>query len=35
MCPSEWVHSKNKYIRTFKKEIYYAGLDVVEVDGKK
>ena len=26
---------KDKYIRTFKKEIYYAGLDAVEVDGKK
>ncbi len=26
---------KDKYIRTFKKEIYYSGLDTVEVDGKK
>jgi hypothetical protein len=26
---------KDKYIRTFKKEIYYAGLDAVEVDDKK
>jgi len=26
---------KDKYIRTFKKEIYYSGLDIVEVYGKK
>jgi hypothetical protein len=26
---------KDKYIRTFKKDIYYSGLDAVEVDGKK
>ncbi|MBM3708527.1 MAG: hypothetical protein FJW69_09395, partial [Actinobacteria bacterium] len=26
---------KDKYIRTFKKEIYYSGLDAVEVNGKK
>ena len=26
---------KNKYLRTFKKDIYYSGLDTVEVDGKK
>jgi len=27
--------AKDKYIKTFKKDIYYSGLDVVEVDGKK
>ena len=27
--------AKDKYIRTFRKDIYYSGLDVVEVDGKK
>ncbi|MHB8278408.1 MAG: DUF4214 domain-containing protein [Candidatus Humimicrobiaceae bacterium] len=27
--------TKDKYIRTFKKDIYYSGRDVAEVDGKK
>ena len=27
--------TKDIYIRTFKKDIYYSGLDVAEVDGKK
>ena len=27
--------AKDKYIRTFKKDIYYSGLDAIEVDGKK
>ena len=27
--------TKDKYIKTFRKEIYYSGLDVIEVDGKK
>jgi len=27
--------AKDKYLRTFRKDIYYSGLDVIEVDGKK
>jgi hypothetical protein len=27
--------AKNKYIKTFKKDVYYSGLDVVEADSKK
>ena len=27
--------AKDKYIKTFRKDIYYSGLDVIEVDGKK
>ena len=29
------ANTKDKYIKTFRKDIYYSGLDVIEVDGKK
>jgi len=29
------ISTKNKYLKTFKKDIYYSGIDTVEVNGKK